>query len=174
MDDRDLLKANDEIARRFAGITADLALPRSAAGLFETLLTGIESAFAVPFTWLTVIRSPETASLLEELEGSPALGDRLNILSPAAFAAVVPDTALPILACGDLRPFFRLLPPARKFFIRSLAIAPLTLHGRQAGSLNLGDASPTRYEPGMDTTLLGHLARSVSNRLGELQPRFFA
>lgn len=174
MDGKDLLKVNDQIARRYACLEADLARPRSAAELFETLLAGIESSFAIPFAWLTVIRSRETARLREELEASPMLCDRLNILSPELFRQVVRDPARPFLACGDLRPFFGLLPPARKFFVRSLAVAPLSLHGQTVGSLNLGDASPTRYEPGMDTTLLGHLAGSVSARLEERIPLFFA
>ncbi|MEK7827893.1 MAG: hypothetical protein AAB299_09220, partial [Thermodesulfobacteriota bacterium] len=44
------------------------------------------------------------------------------------------------------------------------------LHGRLIGSLNNGDASPERYRPGMGTTLLDHLAATVSRRLSELLP----
>jgi uncharacterized protein YigA (DUF484 family) len=38
------------------------------------------------------------------------------------------------------------------------------------GSLNHGDASPDRYRPGMDTTLLNHLALTVSDQLSRLSP----
>jgi uncharacterized protein YigA (DUF484 family) len=75
-----------------------------------------------------------------------------------------------VIASGDLRPFFRLMPPNVKYFIRSLAVAPLALHGRLIGSLNHGDASPERYRPGMDTALLDHLAATVSRRLSDLLP----
>ena len=101
---------------------------------------------------------------------SPLLRDRLKIIEQAAFLEIVPDGATPLLVSGDLRPFFRLLPPNRKYFIRSLAVSPLTLHGRLIGSLNHGDSSSERYEPGMDTTLLMHLAQSVSDRLSHLLP----
>ena len=62
------------------------------------------------------------------------------------------------------------MPPNVKYFLRSLAIAPFSLHGRLIGSLNHGDASPDRYRPGMETALLDHLARTVSEQLSRLLP----
>ena len=35
------------------------------------------------------------------------------------------------------------------------------------------DTSPACYEPGMDTTLLMHLSRSVSENLARLLPPFY-
>ncbi len=145
MNDPDILKINEEITRKFRKIEADLALCRSAVELFEALLADIETEFGIPFVWLSLIRIPETTGLQKNLEASPLLRDRLNLIEKAPFLAVVPDGAPPLLVSGDLRPFFRLLPPNRKYFIRSLAVSPLTLHGRLIGSLNQGDASPERY-----------------------------
>jgi diguanylate cyclase (GGDEF)-like protein len=48
------------------------------------------------------------------------------------------------------------------YFIRSLAIAPITLDGEVIGSLNQADLSRLRYRPGMDTRLLEQLAVKVS------------
>jgi GAF domain-containing protein len=104
------------------------------------------------------------------LERSPFFNDRLKIIEQASFLEIVPDGVTPLLVNGNLKVFFRLLPPSRKYFIRSLAISPLTLRGRLIGSLNQGDPSLERYEPGMDTTLLMHLAQSVSDRLSDLLP----
>jgi uncharacterized protein YigA (DUF484 family) len=164
----DITNLNDEIACKFEKIEATLAVCSTASELCEALLTAIETRFTVPFVWLTLLQLPETTKLRKDLESSALLHDRLNILSPAAFRDIIPDVSAPTLAGGDLRPFFRLLPPSRKYLLRSLAVSPLTLHGRLIGSLNLGDASPGRYEPGMDTTRLNHLAQHVSDRLSAM------
>jgi two-component system cell cycle response regulator len=170
MNDPDIRKTNDEIARKFGGIEADLAVCRGIGELFERLLWGSEEAFGVPFVWLSLLRSPETEALLNLLRESDILQDRINIIAPAPFLEILPDVANPLLASGDLRPFFRLMPPNVKYFLRSLAIAPLTRHGCLIGSLNHGDASPDRYRPGMETALLDHLARTVSEQISRLLP----
>jgi uncharacterized protein YigA (DUF484 family) len=170
MNGPDISKINEGITRKFRKIEARLALRRSAAELFETLLTDIQTEFSIPFVWLSLIRIPSMTSLQKGLEASPLLRDRLNLIEKAPFLEVVPDGATPLLVSGDLRPYFRLLPPRRKYFIRSLAVSPFTFHGRLIGSLNQGDSSPERYHPGMDTTLLMHLARSVSDRLSHILP----
>lgn len=164
----DVPTVNDELARKFHRVEAGLDGSRSAVELFERLFTEIETQFAVPYAWLSLIRRPETATLRASLETSPLLADRLNFISEAPFREVVPGCAAPLLASGDLRRYFRLLPPSRKYFIRSLAVSPLTPGGTTIGSINLGDASPARYDPGMDTALLTHLARSVSAHLFRL------
>ena len=170
MNDPDILKANDEISRKFGRIEADLAVCRGIGELFERLISGSEDAFGVPFVWLSLLRRPEMQVFLSPLEKSESLRHRVNIIAPASFLEILPDVAHPLLATGDLRPFFRLMPPNVKYFLRSLAIAPLTRHGCLIGSLNHGDASPDRYRPGMDTALLGHLARTVSKQLSRLLP----
>ena len=170
MNDPDILKANEEISRKFGRIEADLAVCRGIGELFERLISGSEDAFGVPFVWLSLLRRPETQALLSPLGKSESLRDRINIIAPAPFLEILPDVAHPFLASGDLRPFFRLMPPNVKYFLRSLAIAPLTRHGCLIGSLNHGDASPDRYRQGMDTALLDHLARAVSKQLSRLLP----
>ncbi len=171
----DIPKINEGIARKFLKIETDLGLRGSALELFEALLSDIQTDFGIPFVWLSLIRLTETSGLRKSLEASPLLRDRLNLIENALFLEIAPRVAPPLLAGGDLaggdlKPFFRLLPPNRKYFIRSIAVSPLTLHGRLIGSLNQGDSSPERYEPGMDTTLLMHLAQSVSDRLSALLP----
>jgi uncharacterized protein YigA (DUF484 family) len=168
MNDPDILKTNDEIARKFGEIEADLAACRGIGELFERLLSGSEEAFGVPFIWLSLLSRPEMEKLLKLLGKSDILRDRINSIAPASFLEIVPDAEHPLLASGDLRPFFRLMPSNVKYFLRSLAVAPLTCHGMLIGSLNHGDASPDRYRPGMDTTLLNHLALTVSDHLSRL------
>ena len=170
MNGPDIPKINEEITRKFRKIEAHLAPCRSIVELFETLLTDIQTEFHIPFVWLSLIRIPTMTGLQKSMDASPFLLDRLNLIEKAPFFEVIPDGLPPLLVNGDLRSFFRLLPHRRKYFIRSLAISPLTLHGRLIGSLNQGDSSPERYQPGMDTTLLMHLARSISDHLSHLLP----
>ncbi|MBU2055141.1 MAG: hypothetical protein KKC25_09210 [Proteobacteria bacterium] len=170
MNDPDILKINVGIASKFQRVEDRLAVCRTAGELFEVLLEEIIREFSIPFVWLSFIRRPETAGLLADLAKSEFLRDRLNILAEDAFLAVIPDGSPPLLANGDLRAFFRLLPASRKYLLRSLAVSPLTLNGRPIGSLNHGDASPDRYQPGMDTTLLGRLADRISKRIAVLMP----
>jgi uncharacterized protein YigA (DUF484 family) len=170
MNGPDIPSINEEIACKFRKIEMRLARRRSAVELFEALLADIQREFRIPFVWLSLILIPEMIGLQKSLERSSLLHDRLKIIEQAAFLEIVPDGVTPLLVNGNLKSFFRLLPPSRKYFIRSLAISPLTLQGRLIGSLNQGDASLERYEPGMDTTLLMHLAQSVSARLIPLLP----
>lgn len=168
MNDPDILKINAGIALKFQRVEDRLAVCRTARELFEILLEEIAGEFSIPFVWLSFIRRPETAGLLADLAKSELLRNRLNILAEDAFLAVIPDGSPPLLANDDLRAFFCLMPASRKYFLRSLAVSPLALNGRPIGSLNLGDASPGRYQPGMDTTLLGRLAEGVSKRIAAL------
>ena len=170
MSDPEILKTNDEIARKFGRIEADLLLRQEVGELFERLLRGSEEAFGVPFVWLSLLRKPEAETLRKLLAKSDILRDRINVIAPAIFSDIVPDCSHPFLVSGDLRPFFRLMPPDVKYFLRSLAIAPLARGGVLIGSLNHGDASPDRYRSGMDTALLGHLVGTVSERLTLLLP----
>lgn len=164
----DIGRINREIALKFRQIEDECALCRSIAELFERLLSSLERRFALPYVWLSLLSLPRTDRLIREVQKSPLLSERLNVITEEAFREIVPDITLPILASGDMRPFFRLLPPTRKYFLRSIAVAPLTLDGLQIGSLNHGDHSPDRYRPGLDTSLLHHLATAVSGKLAGL------
>ena len=170
MHDPDILKMNEELARKFGKIEADIVDCRGVGELFERLLSESGEAFGIPFVWLSVLRNPETKLLLRIMNDSEILRNRLNVIEPSSFLDVCPDGPCSVIASGDLRPFFRLMPPNVKYFIRSLAVAPLALPGRLIGSLNHGDASPERYRPGMGTDLLDHLAATVSGRLSDLLP----
>lgn len=170
MNDPDIRKTNDEIARKFGEIEAEIDDCTGIGELFERLVLGSEEAFGVPFVWLSLLRTKQTAALPGLLDESDILRDRINIIDPAPFHEILPDDGHPLLVSGDLRLFFRLMPPNVKYFLRSLAIAPLTCRGNLIGSLNHGDASPDRYRSDMETALLDHLARTVSEELSRLLP----
>jgi uncharacterized protein YigA (DUF484 family) len=166
----DILKINEDIARKFRMLEASLREHRSVAELFEALFANIENEFGIPFVWLSLLRLPETAGLRKALDASTVVKDRVNVIGKERFLEIVPDVSSPLLVGGSLRPFFRLMPLHQKYCIRSLVVSPITVRGLLIGSINHGDSSPSRYEPGMDTTLLRHLAQRVSDRLSVLAP----
>lgn len=164
----DIERINEEIAARFHKIETDVAGAGTVAGLFEILFERIEKEFEVPFVWLTLTDRADVAPLIEALNTSDILKDRLCVVSPELLQTILPQGMKPVLANKDLQPFYRLMPPSRKYFARSVAIVPLAQNGRIIGTWNNGDADAGRYTADMDTALLSSLARRISLQLAQL------
>jgi len=163
-------RINETIAETFSRIEASLPAAGDADAVLAHVLRELQEAFAIPFAWLSLISRPETEAWRPALTQSPFLGTRLNEIDPAAFTELVGEGITPVLANNDLKPFYRLLPQSNRYFIKSIAVAPLAPRGLTVGSLNFGDASPARYHPELDTSLLGRLAAAVSRRLEGMLP----
>jgi diguanylate cyclase (GGDEF)-like protein len=156
------LKENDAITRKFNEIETRILSILNFKDLFEILLTEIQEKFSIPYVWISLIEQSELSNLIKALEASETLRERINTTSRETFEALVGTEMRPKLVNSDLKPYFRLLPPKRKFFIKSLAMVPLSLDGQVIGSLNQADFSQKRYQPGIDTSLLEILAVKVS------------
>ena len=163
------IRKNKEIAEKFYAIEKSLNAFTDPGDLFEKLVPRLRDEFAIPFVWISIISRPETSRLIRLLESSALLKDHVNRIDEAAFQELVTGTK-PVLANRDLRPFYRLFPKNKKYFIKSIAVVPISLNGRIIGSINHGDAAHTRYEPDLDTSLLERLAGSLSSRLSTLMP----
>ncbi len=158
-------KVNEDLLRKFQKIQADLFTCDNVTELCEKLLQEMGQEFNIPFVWMTLIDEPATAYLKKELVSSAYLSERLNLISRDAFSEIVGKGALPVLVNENVAPFYRLLPGNTKYFIKSFAICPLACNATVMGSLNCGDPSSTRYQPGIDTTLLNNLMQKVSTRM---------
>ena len=159
------LKGNRILAGKFERIEKRLAGLSSVEELFEHLLIEIEKEFAIPYVWVSIISNGPLAGIIGRSKESGHLKDRINSIDETVLAELVGQGLSPVLANKDLYPYYKLLPQNIKYFLKSLAVAPLTVNGALAGSLNLGDYSPGRYRPGMDTDLLQRLVASVSTLL---------
>lgn len=166
--EEDIRRINEEIAARFRRIEAGIASAETVASLLETLIDGIEKEFDVPFVWLTLTDHDKAAKVVACAQSSTLLKNRLSIVPRDLLIHLLPNGMNPVLANSDLQPFYRLMPPAKKYFARSVAIAPLALDGEIIGTWNNGDAAPERYRPDMDSTLLRALAERISIKLTEL------
>ncbi|SEM29221.1 GAF domain-containing protein [Syntrophus gentianae] len=166
----DMLKKNEEIAKKFLKVESALNSADTPSKLLETLLKQLEVEFNIPYVWFTFVQRTGNEDLIRHLAMAESLRGQVGILDEASFTEILPQKNLPVLANENLRPFYRLFPQTRKFFLKSIAVVPLILNGLLIGSLNLGDASPERYYPGMDTSLLQQLAGKVSEHLVRMVP----
>lgn len=166
----DIKRHNEEIAEKFIKIETALLFFPDGKQLFEKVLIRLEEEFDIPFVWISMINRPCLSGLIHSLATSQILKDRINIIDEATFFNLVTSNGKPILINDGIKPYFKLLPKKKKYFIRSLAIAPITLHQEIIGSLNHGDSSTLRYQPDMDTSLLQKLASHISTRLSEIIP----
>jgi uncharacterized protein YigA (DUF484 family) len=169
MDKTDEIKRiNLEISVKFGIIEVHITHAKNIADLFEKLFAGIEKEFAVPFVWLTLIEGENTIPVIEAVQSSAVLQNRLRVISKDLFEQILPAGLPPVLVNKELQLYYKLLPPANKFFVKSLAVIPFKIHDEIAGSWNNGDVSHERYLPDMDTRLLQQLGQKVSARLTEL------
>jgi len=153
---------NEEVARKFFEIETSILTIHNFRDLFEKLLTEIRDKFSVPRVWIAMTEDNDVWRLLDRMTPGGTFGERLRVVDGKAFADIVGEAGAPILANENLGRFSPLMPEGTRFPLGSLAVVPLTYEGRAIGSLNLGDESPERYAPGMETSLLRQLAVKVS------------
>ncbi len=157
------LKRNEELAQKFYEVEKKILTILRFQDLFGVLLSEIKGQFNVPYVWISLIDNSDALHLIQSTTDlTELLTDSVNIIDASTFFALVGRQTDPILANEGLRPYYKLLPEDRNFLIKSLAIAPITMDGEIIGSLNQGDAAATRFQPGMDTSLLEQLATKVS------------
>lgn len=165
------ISANEEIAKKFFEIEASILSIGNFKDLFEKLLLLIEEKFGIPHVWISIISENDVSHLIEALESSPVLKERLNLVERSVFLDLIEYKNSPILINEDLKPFYRLLPENQKYFAKSLAVVPLVLDGEVIGSLNLGDFSESRFQPNMDTYFLSQIAVKISICLSNVTAR---
>lgn len=156
------LRANEALAEKFHQVEIRILATLDLRDLFESLLKEIEAQFDLPYVWLSFSERNEVSGLLAPLEASNFLKERLTTVDRSVLDQLLGDTRRPTLANRDLKPFYRLLPPNQKYFLKSIAVTPIYLDGEIIGCLNQADATDTRFQPGMDTTHLERLAHKLS------------
>ncbi len=156
------LKENEKIAKKFYQVETKILKVLNFQDFFEVLLTEIKDIFNVPYVWISLIKTSEVTRLLRQMESSKLLRKNINLIDRTSFQKLVDNNKTPLLANKDLKLFYDLIPIKRKHLIGSIAIAPISIDGEIIGSLNQADSSPIRFQPGIDTALLEHLAVKIS------------
>jgi diguanylate cyclase (GGDEF)-like protein len=165
------ITVNEEIAKKFFEIEAGILSVGNFRDLFEKLLLLIEEKFSIPHVWITIVRENDVSHLIEALESSDVLRERLSVVKRKVFLKLLNEKDSPVLVNEDVKPFYALLPKNQKYFAKSLAVVPITLDGEVIGSLNLGDFSESRFQPDMDTFFLSELAVKISICLSNVTAR---
>jgi len=158
----DLVHKNEEITRKFNEIEVKILSILDFKSLFEVLLSEIKRQFKIPYAWISLVDTSEAAHLIRSIKSSEILRDCLKIVEKRAFSNLVGVSRKSVLVNDRLKPYLILFPQNKKCFIKSMAIAPISLDGEIIGSLNQADFSAERFQPGIDTSLLEQLAVKVS------------
>ena len=67
---QETLRWNEDVARKLSGIEREIADSPDPAGLFEHLVLSMETAFGIPFVWLSLVRTPQADALRGTLAAS--------------------------------------------------------------------------------------------------------
>ncbi len=174
----DRLKKNEEIAKKFHEIEISILSILNFQDFLEKLLYEISSKFNVPYTWISIIEESGISKHLHKIKNSTLLQSSTAFVSKDDFFGITDKKLTPLLANSNLEKFDTLMPEVSDYEIGSLAIAPMTLDGEIVGSFNQADTDVYRFEPGIDASLLEHLAIKVSLCLSNVtaheQLRFLA
>ncbi|HOG17196.1 MAG TPA: GAF domain-containing protein [Syntrophales bacterium] len=168
---QDIWIHNEKLAQKFSRIESRLEEAGDLRDLFERLLAGVEEEFAIPFVWINLTDGPQIADLRKTLSESDVLKHRIKTVGREMLKALFDGRNEPVLANRDLTSFYKLMPRRRKYFIRSIAAAPITVKGVTIGALNHADSSPDRYRPDLDTSLLRQMMTKLDGRLTDLLTR---
>ena len=116
----------------------------------------------MPFVWLSMIDTSDVYHLVQSLSDVDMSVKRLTMVRKSAFETLIGKSRMPLLINSDLDRYREVIPVHGVDAMQSMALTPLSLDGEIIGSLNQGDTSVTRFEPGMDTSLLEQLGIKVS------------
>ncbi len=158
----EILEYNEKTALKFHEVETKILSILNFKDFFEILLTDIIERFQVPYVWLTIIEDNDLSILLNSIEESVLLNKHTNFIKKKFFFKNIRRNSEPVLANENLQPFYQFLPEKFKYYVKSIAITPLSLDNEIIGSLNFGDHSKSRFEPDIDSSLLKQLALKVS------------
>ena len=157
-------RRNEEIQKRLDEVEDFLLAHHGLAGLLEHLCARVAGVYGLEMVTLTLVA--EGTSLAAALAGAEdSLAPYGCHLRPRReLRLLLVDLEQPYLDNRVPRQLARCLFPGSKA-PASAAVVPLWARGEFLGTLNLGSASPRRYQPGYDTHFLTRLGRKVATGL---------
>lgn len=156
------LKENEEKQTKFRELDSKILTVLSLRDFTEKLLPEIANIFRVPYAWLTVIEKSMLADLIHRMKDTETIRQRIGFIEENDFNRFVKKNSRPLVLNKYLSPLSAFFPADHTYSLRSLAVIPVCIDGRPVGSINLGDCTSTRFDPGMETSYLEQLMRAVS------------
>ncbi len=155
-------KKNEEIARNLFDIEVAILNIADTQTYLEHLLAAVVEKFNITFGWYSVIESSHTKPLIDALKQSEELSRRWINVNSIEYLEATKGCREPLLDHANLSRFFLLTPHYLRTKIRSIAILPLLLEGRLAGSINLADVTQDRYRADKESFFLHQLSVKAS------------
>lgn len=169
------VRVNEEIARKLFDLEVQILNISRFTEYFEKLLVLVQETFRVEYVWITLTDALINRRILEALGEEVQPPHQIGALD---YHSITGSRREPILVNQALSRYWPLMPPAIRRDIESLAILPLVVDGKLLGSLNLGSASASRYDPAKDDFFLRQLAVkaaiSLSSVMAHEQVRYLA
>ncbi|WP_020405431.1 GGDEF domain-containing protein [Hahella ganghwensis] len=155
-------KKNEEIARNLFDIEVAILNIAETKTFLEHLLAVVTDRFNITFGWYSIIENAHTRPLVNALRDSEELDKQWVVVNSVEYLEATKGSREPLLDHAQLSRFFLLTPPDLRTRIRSIAILPLLLEGRVAGSLNLADTTQDRYRADKESFFLRQLSVKAS------------
>ena len=166
------VRENELIARKFFEIERCILSIGRCDQFVSTLTKEVQKQFNVPYVWVNLINEAPLSHLMESLERTPNLRDRVMFSRRVHMIDVIKYSAKTILVNDDISVCQAIIPPIYRDIVHSLAISPLTIDGALVGLFCQADATKERYDPLLkDTFLLDQLAIKISICLSNVTAR---
>jgi len=173
-----LLKENEAVLRKFHLLESKILAVLNLKDFFESLLNEMMHIFRMPYVWMTVIENSKLAEIIDWVENSEIIKQRINLMNKDEFLGFFNQFSKPLLLNTDLTPYHAFFPKGKIYPVRSIALSPVFIDGEIVGTLNQGDIKQERFEADMDTSLLEQLMVKISlclsNVLAHERIQFFA
>lgn len=164
----DEIRLSAENEKKLRSIETKILSIVSFRDFFGVLLNEIKKKFTIPYTWITLIAEYDIATLIHTCYPSEDLDNYLTVIEREIFIKLIGTTGKPLLVKNDLKRYYPLYPPDISYFVKSLAVAPVSLDGTVIGSLNLADFSDTRFHRRAYAQFIELLALKISISLSNV------
>ena len=168
----DNVRHNERIALKFFDIERCILSIGRCDQFVSTLTKEVQTQFNVPYVWVNLINEVPLAHLVEPLEKTMGLKDRVLFTRRRAMVDAIGASNKTVLVNQDVGRYWEVIPQAYRQIIGSVAISPLTIDGELVGLFCQADEDATRYDSQTkDTFLLDQLAIKISICLSNVTAR---
>ena len=168
----DNVRENERIALKFFEIERCILSIGRCDQFVSTLTREVQKQFVVPYVWVNLINEAPLAHLIESLEKTVDLRDRVLFTRRSAMVDVIKASNKTVLVNSNIAQYREIIPSMYRDIIGSVAISPLTIDGTLVGLFCQADANQERYDPLLkDTFLLDQLAIKISICLSNVTAR---
>ena len=168
----DNVRHNEAIALKFFEIERCILSIGRCDQFVSTLTKEVQKQFNVPYVWVNLINEAPLSHLIETLEKTPDLRDRVLFTRRHMMIDVIKSGNKTVLLNSNLASCSEIIPVVYRDIVSSVAVSPLTIDGELVGLFCQADSDSSRYDAATkDTFLLDQLAIKISICLSNVTAR---